>query len=299
MIRTVLGSVDEREIKAALCHEHICCYSEYLKTMSGGALFDEKELIRVSVARLKQIKEKYGVNLFVDCTPVNIGRNIDILKAVSEESGVNIVCSTGFYYTEECLLFNRSVEFLTELYLNDAKKVNAGVIKVAIESENLSSLNEKLLIASVNAHLRTGLPIVMHSNARNKNGIKGLEILLGAGVSPSAITAGHLSDTEDTDYILKVAEYGCYIGLDRLRLNTTEEYIQSKLKVINKLIDNGFEERILLSHDALIYSEFDPEPKINENARYNYVFDHILNRLSDDAAKTIMTKNPVRMLGCK
>lgn len=298
MIKTVLGNVPECEIRAALSHEHLCCYSEYLKTMSGG-LFDEKELLRVSVARLKQIREKYNVNLFVDCTPVNLGRNIDLMKTVSEASGVHIVCATGFYHTEECLFSNRSAEFLTELYVRDAENVNAGVIKAAIESENLSSLNEKLLVASANAHLRTGLPIVMHSNARNKNGIKGLEILLGAGVSPSAITVGHLSDTEDVEYILKVAEYGCYIGLDRLRLNTTEEYVQNKLKIINALIEKGFEDRILLSHDALVYSEFDNEPQINENARFNYVFDHILNRLSDDAAKTIMTKNPVRMLGCK
>ena len=160
MIKTVLGNVHESEIKTALCHEHICCYSEYLNTMVNGKLFDKKELIKISADRLKYLKDKYDMNLFIDCTPVNIGRNIDLLKAVSEESGVHIVCSTGFYYTDECVLFNTPVEVLTEFYKNDAESINAGIIKAAVEKKELSPLNEKLLLASAKTQLQTGLPIV-------------------------------------------------------------------------------------------------------------------------------------------
>lgn len=296
MIKTVLGNVESKEINAVLSHEHICCYSEYLKTMSAGNLFDENELVRASVNRLKYMKDNYGVNLFVDCTPVNIGRNIDILKEVSEKSGVHIVCSTGFYYTEECIMYNTPVEFLTKLYITDAENCNAGVIKAAVEKENISDINKKFLVASARAHLQTGLPIVLHTNAKNQNGMKALEILMDEGVKPSKITVGHLSDTEDVDYIKKIAAKGCYIGLDRLYLDTSEVYIQNKLKTINALIDNGFADKIILSHDALVYSGFDKEPKINENARYNYVFDNILKRLPSDIAKMIISKNPLRML---
>ena len=299
MINTVLGNVGESEIKAALCHEHICCYSEYLKMMSGGKLFDKEELIMAAVSRFKWLKDKYNVNLFVDCTPVNIGRNIDLLKLISKRTGVHIVCSTGFYYTEECLLFNTPVEFFTELYINDAKNVNAGVIKVAVENKSLSMLNKKLLIASANAQLQTGLPIIMHTNAENQNGTSALELLISEGVPTTAITVGHLSDTDDMDYILKIAQYGCYIGLDRLHENTTEEYIQKKLKTVNTLIEAGFMDRIILSHDALVYNGFDREPKINNNARYNYVFDNIFSRLPKEIAQTVYKRNPIRMLSCQ
>lgn len=299
MIKTVLGNVHESEIKTALCHEHICCYSEYLNTMVNGKLFDKKELIKISADRLKYLKDKYDMNLFIDCTPVNIGRNIDLLKAVSEESGVHIVCSTGFYYTDECVLFNTPVEVLTEFYKNDAESINAGIIKAAVEKKELSPLNEKLLLASAKTQLQTGLPIVMHTNANNQNGIKGLEILLGEGVPPSAITVGHLSDTENIDYILKIAGYGCYIGLDRLYENTTDEYLQKKLKTINALVDNGFADRILLSHDDMFYNGFDIEVKFNDTPRYNYVFDHILSKLPIDIAQMIISQNPIRMLKCQ
>ena len=74
MINTVLGSVDDREIKATLSHEHICCYSEYIHKMTGNKSFDKDELVKVSVEVFKRFKDTYGINLFVDCTPVNLGR---------------------------------------------------------------------------------------------------------------------------------------------------------------------------------------------------------------------------------
>ena len=299
MIKTVLGKVDESEIKAVLCHEHICCYSEYLHNMTLTKNFNKEDLIIAAVNELKNLKDKYNMNLFVDCTPVNIGRNVQLLKEVSTKSGVHIVCSTGFYYTEEVLLYNASVETLTEICLNDAKIINAGVIKAAVEHENLSEFNEKLLIVSANVQKRTGLPIVLHTNAKNKNGLKALQILLERGVQPSSVTIGHLSDTEDIDYIKKFAEYGCYIGLDRLHNDTSEDYISKKLNTINKLIDAGFLDRIILSQDELMYSEFSSVPRINDNPRYKYVFDNILSRLENRVAETIIQKNPIRMLKCQ
>ena len=299
LINTVLGQVNESEINSVLCHEHICCYSEYLKLLSGNKTVDEKEVVKAAVGQLKELKEKYGMNLFVDCTPVNIGRNIGLLKTVSEKSGVHIVCSTGFYYGEEPILLRTCEETLTEYYLNDIKECNSGIIKAAVEHENLTPLNEKLLWVCAKTHLKTGLPIVLHTNAKNQNGLKALEKLLSLGVKPCEVTVGHLSDTEDADYIKQIASYGCYVGLDRLHPDTTEEYINTKLKTINGLIDAGFLEKILLSHDALIYSEFDALPKISYASTYNYVFDSILSRLDKDVSDTIIKKNPVRMLGCK
>lgn len=299
MINTVLGRVSENEINAVLCHEHVCCYSEYLWKMSGKKLFNENELLMVAVKQLRHLNDKYGMNLFIDCTPVNIGRNVKLLRKLSRESGVYIVCSTGFYYTEEAILFNTPVDTLTEYYIRDALHVNAGIIKVAVESEFLSEFNKKLITASANTQRNTGLPIVLHTNAKNKNGIRALDMLLDKGVPSSAITVGHLSDTEDFDYVKKIAGYGCYVGLDRLYKNTSEDYIQRKIATINTLIDAGFVGRIILSHDDLIYNGFDSVPQIGYNPRFNYVFDNILNRLKNDVAETIIRKNPIRMLNCQ
>lgn len=297
-INSVLGQIGINSIGAVLCHEHICCFSEYLFKMAGKEYLDKEKLVSKSIAELSRLKSIYGMNLFIDCTPVNIGRDIELLKKVSEESGVHIVCSTGFYYTDEPVLYNMSEETLAEYIVADAKETNAGIIKAAVENEKISAFNVKLLKATALAHQKLGLPIVLHTNAHNKNGLYALEILLQNGVSPECITVGHLSDTEDNDYITEFAKHGCYIGLDRLYNNTSDDYINKKLEIISKLCELGYADKIILSHDELFFNGFDAEPQFKEITRFDYVFKHILPRFDAYVSDTIIRKNPIRMLKC-
>ena len=298
MIKTVLGNIPECELGITLVHEHFCCYSEYLYQMAGKGYLDKEQLINVSIHYLKELKEKYSLNTFIDCTPVNIGRDIELLKEVSQKSGVNIICSTGFYYTEEPVLYNSSAELIAEYIIKDAKKVNAGIIKCAVENKILSEFNKKLLIASALAQKILSLPIVLHTNANNKNGLNALEILLSEGVKPQAITVGHLSDTEDLEYIKQIAEIGCFIGFDRLYDNSSKEYISKKIEAIAELCNAGYEDKILLSHDALFFNGFEANPAINKQPRFSYYFEYILPRLSKERAEQIIIKNPLKMLKC-
>lgn len=299
MLNTVLCRINESEVKACLCHEHICCFSEYLFKMTGKEYLDKEKLASKSIAELKRLKDAYGMNLFIDCTPVNIGRDIELLKKVSKESGVHIVCSTGFYYTDEPVLYNMSEEKLAEYIVADAKETNAGIIKAAVEDEKFSTFNEKLLKATALAHQKLGLPVVLHTNAHNKNGLDALEILIKNGVTPECITVGHLSDTEDVDYIIEIASYGCFIGLDRLYNNTSEDYIGKKIKIISILCELGYMDRIILSHDELFFNGFEANPQIKSKTRFDYVFKYILPRLEKEIADEIIRKNSIRMLKCQ
>ena len=297
-IKTVLGNIPEQDLGITLAHEHICCYSEYLYQMLGRSYLDKEKLSDVAVTFLKEMKERYTLSTFIDCTPVNIGRNIPLLRQISGKSGVHIICSTGFYYTDEPVLYRSSVDVLADHIVYDAKKVNAGIIKCAVENAELSPFNEKILRATAQAQLKLHLPIVMHSNACNKNGRSALEILLSEGVKPQSLTVGHLSDTEDLAYIEQIAKYGCFIGLDRLHNITSEEYITRKVNSIHYLCDNGYTRQVLLSHDAPFFSGFQEEPIILERPRLPYCFDYILPRLPKPLAEEIMIKNPLRMLKC-
>ena len=298
MIKTVLGNIADGELGITLPHEHICCFSEYFYKMGGNSYLDKELLALTSANYLKELKAKFGLSSFVDCTPVNIGRDIELLKRISYESGVNIIASTGFYYTNEPLL-DKDSEYIAKHLAIDAGNVNAGIIKAAIEYEELSPFDKKLLKAYAIAQKNLGLPIVLHTNARNKNAIAALEILLSEGVLPSAITAGHLSDTEELDYLSAIANLGCYIGLDRMYDHATEEYISKKLDSINSLCYNDYADKILISHDALFFNGFDKAPKVNEKPRFAYIFEHILPRLDKDIAEKITVKNPIRMLKCE
>ena len=296
MLKTVLGNISANEVGAALCHEHICCYSEYLYMMSGRDYLDFEKLEDRAVAELKRLKEKYGLNMFVDCTPVNIGRNVELLRRVSEKSGVYIVCSTGFYYNDETVLFASSAESLAEHIIKDAKNINAGVIKAAAENEALNNFNVKLLTAAAMAQKELGLPLVVHTNANNRNGLKVLEVLSENGVKPEEIMIGHLSDTENTDYILEIAKSGCYIGFDRLYDNKSDEYIAKKVNAVLRLCDEGFENKILLSHDDSFFNGFEASPIIKINTRFPYVFECLKPRLPETVFRKIIHQNPIDML---
>ena len=136
----------------------------------------------------------------------------------------------------------------------------------------------------------------MHTNANNKNGLAAVKILLKNGVRPECITVGHLSDTEDIDYITEIANYGCFIGLDRLYNDTSEDYINKKLRVIQKLCEQGFKNRIILSHDEQSFNGFEVAPQIKKTTRFDYVFKYILPKLQEELADEIIRKNPIKML---
>ena len=299
LFKTVLGDISESDLGVTLAHEHICCYSEYAYRMAGKDYLDKDALADTATVYLKELKKKYGLATFVDCTPINIGRDVELFKRISEQSEINIICSTGFYYTDEPVLYNTSAEQLCKYMVADAYAVNAGIIKCAVENEAITRFGEKLLRACAKAHLCLGLPIVLHSNANNRNALKALEILFLEGVNPNAVTVGHLSDTNDLEYVKSIASYGCFIGLDRLYKNTSEEYVSKKTQSILELCKASYEDQILLSHDALFFNGFEAELKIDEQPRFSYCFDYILPQLTKSLSDKLMVQNPMRMLSCK
>lgn len=298
MIKTVLGNINENEVTSALCHEHICCYSEYLFMMSGKNYLDREKLCERAVCELISLRENYGINLFVDCTAVNIGRDVELLKRVSDKSGVHIVSSTGFYYTRESVLAGSSAAEIARHMIYDAGNTNAGIIKSATEYGEITEYERKMLEAAVITHKSTGLPIVLHSNANNQNGIAAADIMISLGAEPESITVGHLSDTENLDYVLEVAKKGCYVAFDRIYNDPGEEYISKKVRAINALCEKGFEDKLLLSHDELVFNGFDKEPKIKEKVRFSFSHKYILPCLEEKIADKISRANVIKMLGC-
>src|SRR5699024_11638824 len=59
--------------------------------------FNRDEAVRVGIKAANDIM-KYGVKTVVDPTPNECGRQPEILKEISEATGLQIVCATGYYY---------------------------------------------------------------------------------------------------------------------------------------------------------------------------------------------------------
>lgn len=102
MVQTVCGKVSPEALGHFQIHEHIWVHHTPLADKNPALRIDdyEKSLAELQTYRLA------GGNGFADAQPVAAGRNAEMLKKLSEESGVHIVASTGYhlnaFYPDNC-----------------------------------------------------------------------------------------------------------------------------------------------------------------------------------------------------
>ncbi len=299
-VNTVLGRIDAKNLGVTLSHEHIAAYSNYLYSMAGEEFLDIEVLEETSVKYLKELKEKYNLCTFIDGTPVNLGRDVDLLKRISEKSKVNIVCSTGFYHTQESAIASIDDEDLFKIVHNDIMKTNAGIIKYAVESEHLSKFDKKMLSALCLTQYETSLPLYIHTNSAVQNGIEVLDYILSLGIDPKKVTIGHCSDSDSTEYLKRLAEKGCFIGMDRIYPHSKDDFLRKKALQMAELTIAGYENQILLSHDALVFSSFSDTPCVNPFMPFSTIFEKFIPILyergfTENDVDNFLCNNPQRM----
>src|SRR5690625_5323218 len=83
-----------------LIHEHFLFgYPGFEGDVTLGP-FNEEQAIDSAVKAARNVMES-GMKTVVDPTPNECGRNPRVLRKVSEITGLQIICATGFYYEGE------------------------------------------------------------------------------------------------------------------------------------------------------------------------------------------------------
>lgn len=309
-IHTVLGEIKPEDISNILTHEHIICCCDAMKLQFGNKWFDTDKVIEAATKLLSQARKECNINTIIDVTPINLGRNIEILKKVSDKSGVNIVVSTGLYHTEENFINGKSEEYLSELFIEECRNgiLDSGIkpqmIKCATGSEGITRHNNKMLGIFSTVQRETGLPLYAHCVHSTLSATKQLEIFRQNGADIKRVVIGHCSDSYNMEYLLEIAESGCYMGFDRIYPQSYKE----QALVIKNVIDRGFEDIILLSHDYFGFSdsvnmswnEFEANPQRN-GRDYTTVHKKLIPELkrlgvSEEALNKIILKNPLDLL---
>ena len=92
---TTLGPKTEAELGLILPHEHI--FVDFrLPDHPEHGVAEVSEVVALMAHEIEKI-QALGVTAFVDCTPVGVGRRVDILKAITEATGMPLVAPTGIY----------------------------------------------------------------------------------------------------------------------------------------------------------------------------------------------------------
>jgi phosphotriesterase-related protein len=308
-VNSVLGPISPSELGMTLMHEHIMFgfggwYANYTITP-----FDREECIKTALDTMKELKT-YGINTVVDATPNDCGRDPELLKEVSEKSGVNIICSTGLYSEAEGapgyfnfrnMVTGDATNEIYELFAMEITKgigttgVKAGVIKVATSDGQITPYEEKVLRAAAKVQKETGVPIITHTGGFSTMGVEQADLFIAEGVSPNRVVIGHIGGSADIKYHVTLIGKGTYIAFDRLGLPFFGSD-ETQKACIAGLIGIGHENKIMLSHDTVWYflgkTPIDLPP--------TYIFKQIIPFLkkagvTEDKLNAILVENPRRL----
>lgn len=268
-VNSVLGPLETSKLGFTLTHEHIMVSSPGL-LRNYPELLGAKVLER-AVADLKEAKEG-GINTIVDATTLDLGRDIGLLAEVSRLSGVNIIACTGWWLDRPRYFAGVSANQLEKLFTRDIEQgiagtsIKAGILKSASDMDGVTPWAETVLRAIARVHLKTGVPIVLHSYSPGQVGKQQLAVLKEEGVDPKRVKLDHSNDTTDTEYLTWILEQGCYLGLDRYPGRNTSPL--ARTKTMKTLIDSGYSRRLCPSHDRSVISVAAAEPEITDEERY-------------------------------
>ena len=101
-VNGVLGPIDVDELGFTLMHEHVLIANWAMRRCYPGYLDVDAHVAHASHEVGTALER--GVRTMVDLTPVNLGRDIDVIRRVAERSGAQIIAATGFYRLTRSIL---------------------------------------------------------------------------------------------------------------------------------------------------------------------------------------------------
>ena len=235
-----------------------------------------------------------------------------MIAEVARQSGVNIVVATGNHLAVPRPFGDVSPDVIAPMYVREIEEgiedsgVKAAVIKVASDRGGITPPQEVVLRAAARAHLQTGAPISTHTWSPDRVGEQQVAILEEEGADLTRVYIGHSNDDTDLDYLLGLLEKGVWLGLDRYpggRVTGTPDWEQ-RTEVAKKLMEAGYTERIMLSHDYSVPkarngAEVQEERRRANPDGYNFISRYVLPRLMELGASEadihqITVENPRR-----
>lgn len=284
-IPTATGVIDSSELGFTLMHEHILVV-DWAMRASIPSWFDRDALVDRAVGEAKAAKAR-GVQTLVDLTPVNLGRDVDVIREVAERAEIQIVVATGFYHIEMPWMAGWEPDQLVEYLLPDVEvgiqgtDVRAGIIKCATDLQGVTPMNRKLLQVAARLHRATGLPISTHTSVDVRAGEGQQSVFEEEGVDLSRVVIGHSGDSTDLDYLEGLIQKGSFIGMDRFgteRLLSTDD----RVRTIAQLAERGHAKAMVLAHDACCHIDWFPAEMIETTMpdwNWRFIPDTVLPRL--------------------
>lgn len=281
-VPTVTGEVAVPDLGRTLCHEHIFVMNP--EFTDNYLPWDEDAQVNQAIQKLNELKS-LGIDTIMDPTVLGLGRYIPRIQKIAEHTELNIIVATGVYTYNDVpfefhnvgpgLLFDVP-EPMTQMFVKDIEQgiadtgVRAGFLKCAIEQAGMTPGVERVMRAVAQAHVRTGVPITVHTNAHTDSAVQAQRVLSEEGVDLSKVIIGHCGDSTDVDYLKRIADSGSFLGMDRFGIDVMLPFEQ-RVATVAELATQGYAEKMVLAHDASCFIDwFDPQVLAQAAPNWNY-----------------------------
>lgn len=130
--------------------------------------------------------------------------------------------------------------------------IKPGIIKVASSKDEITDYEAMFFRAAASVQQKTGIVILTHTQ-EGTMGPEQAKLLLDHGADPANIIIGHMCGNTDPSYHKKVLDQGVRIGFDRFGPQglVGAPFDQERIDMLIALLDDGYENQILLSHDTV------------------------------------------------
>ncbi len=261
-IITVNGPISSGKMGKTLHHEHLLV--DFIGADSTGYhRWNKDSVVAKVLPYLLEIK-KSGYNTLVECTPAYLGRDPELLKMLSEKSGIQLITNTGYYSAVDAKYlpphaFSETTEELAQRWIEESESgiegsgVHPGFIKIAVERKSLEPINKKIVEAACLTHKATGLTIMSHTGPAIA-AFEQLELLEKNGIHSSAFIWTHAQNESDFKNHIEAARKGAWVAFDNFSEKQLDRYIEIALNMKKE----GLLHKVLFSHDAGWYRPGEP-----------------------------------------
>jgi lysine 2,3-aminomutase len=262
-VQTVLGAVTPDVIGATERSEH--------PLIRGGLAvlqFPDFRLTKFDkIVHDAQLFKRAGGTAIVEMSPIGGGRDAEKLERLARATGLHIIAATGFhrisYYSDIHWIHTYDEDEIAQLVCDELlvgmdlrnysgprvvrTSAKAGAIKIGTPRAQFNDTERKLLRVAARAHLKTGAPIIAHTD-EGAFALEQIDYLTRHGVPPSRIAVCHLDRNPDPALHKEVASTGAFLEYDatariKERLNVTTRHL------IVDMVDAGLGSHILVGGD--------------------------------------------------
>jgi len=262
-VRTILGDIDPSELGVTYAHEHLIIDGGRPVQMVPDFDLGDVEAMAIEVASAVEL----GLRSVVDAMPCDAGRNAWKLADLARRTGIHLIAPSGLhhdrYYGPAHWSARITVDELAELFVLDVTDGidaydyagpvvrrtphRAGVIKVAGSDGGPSARDRRVIEAAVEAHRRTGVPILTHCEG-GTGALEQIRLLADGGVDLSHVVLSHVDKVVDRGYHRELLSSAAVAEYDQsFRWGDAPN---GTIQLIRWMAEDGLADRIVLGMDA-------------------------------------------------